>query len=209
MVRRIAISAAMVSLGLALVWLGLPTTSPSASVPSEVEVPRRLRAPAPTMLIEDLGVADPPTPVPNPARVALHQRALRVIEERIEVVVPDDASPSEAFDLQMDVIDLRSTELDELVVDLTELAETTADASTRTEALVSLAEVYVELAEVTQSTPIPGWVRPRRAARLEAEFADQAAISLDQAQMVLGFAEAGALDADQRERIDALLEVLE
>ncbi|MEZ4319375.1 MAG: hypothetical protein R3F61_17810 [Myxococcota bacterium] len=202
--RHVLIAGIVAAAGL----LGLWVLSPGGDAPvAEAAVqtpdspgPRITRFEAPDG-VGGSEVPEPKAPVPaaqepaDPAWPALHGKFRRVMGSHLEVVVPEDATDAEAQELRMDAVDVRSEELDDLIVELTELAETTPDRATKIDALVSLGEVYLELASTIGSTPVPDWMKPRRAERMQADLDQREAVALDQARMVLGMAQSTGGDA--------------
>ncbi|MCB9679681.1 MAG: hypothetical protein H6737_31530 [Alphaproteobacteria bacterium] len=222
--RHLAIAGTLVLAGLAAWWAlgsgGQAAGSDAADAHAALtpadgrQVTRFVPTPdaGPPSASEPAPVAPPPDVPSDPRWAPLHGRFRDVMAGHVQVVVPDDATPAEAQELQLDAIDVRSTELDDLIVELTELAETSTDVPTKVDALTSLGEVYLELSETVESTPVPDWMRPRRAARMEEDIANRSAVAIDKARMVFGMAQAAggdALGADAAARIRAGLEAVE
>jgi hypothetical protein len=201
MQQRVISAIVSLAVALGLYWVAFgtgpraePELEPSAQPgPAPEPVVRRvvpLSDPAPEPAPEP---APPPAsaePLPqDPAWGPLHGRLQRVLAEGVDVDVPVDATRYEAFDLKMDAVDRRTTELDALIVEFTALAETSTDPLTRVDALTSLGETYQALSDTLADTPVPDWERPRARRRLEADLEVRQAIADDKARMVYQMAQ--------------------
>ncbi len=219
-----ALVSLVVALGLYWVAFGTGPTGEPSIEPQPVDVGEPepvvrkvvpLAPPEPEPAPTPRPVEAPPSTEPQPSDPAwapLHGRFRRVLSETPDVDVPPDVTRYEAYDLEMDAIDRRTTELDALIVELTELAESTGDPLTRVDALTSLGETYQALSDNYAETPMPDWARPRRRQQLQNDLDQRQAIADDKARMVYQMAqqEAGtsgvALGADLSGRLQAGLQ---